>query len=341
MEIIVPAAGLSTRFPGLRPKFTLTDFEGKLMLYKAIAPYIGKFNITVGILKEHNDKHDIIDLIHSEINPNIRVVVLEYPTKGPADTVKQIIELAGIDLNQSILIKDCDSFFDHDAVDGNYVAVTKIKKNSTLKQLAAKSFVVSNDQNIITHIVEKDIVSDTFCIGGYKFESAKLYLDHFNKLNKSVSELFVSHIVQSCIMSGEIFLENLAENYIDVGTVEEWWDYNQSKPTIFCDFDGTIIQAQPRNQYHTEPVIMVKSVARLLELQSQGAEFVFTTARPNSAEAHTKNILDQLGFKNYRLLMSLHSSKRILINDYNNANPYPTAQAINVKRDSDTLKDFL
>mgnify|MGYP003675033930 CR=1 FL=1 len=49
----------------------------------------------------------------------------------------------------------------------------------------------------------------------------------------------------------------------------------------------------------------------------------------------------QLGFVEYTLLMNLPNTKRILINDYNNANPYPRAQAINLKRDSDNLTDFL
>ena len=31
MEIILPAAGLSTRFPNMRPKFTLTDYKGMMM----------------------------------------------------------------------------------------------------------------------------------------------------------------------------------------------------------------------------------------------------------------------------------------------------------------------
>ena len=47
------------------------------------------------------------------------------------------------------------------------------------------------------------------------------------------------------------------------------------------------------------------------------------------------------GFKSFNLLCGLQNSKRILINDYNSANPYPRAEAINLKRDSDNLSDFL
>ena len=36
MEIILPAAGLSTRFPNMRPKFTLTDYKGMMMFERAI-----------------------------------------------------------------------------------------------------------------------------------------------------------------------------------------------------------------------------------------------------------------------------------------------------------------
>lgn len=341
MEIIVPAAGLSTRFPGLRPKFTLTDFEGKLMLHRALAPYIGKYNITVGILQAHETAHNVVDLIHREISPDINIVILPEPTKGPADTVNEIIKRSGVALDTPILIKDCDSFFDHETRNGNYITVTKIKKNSVLKQLAAKSFVISNQQGIVTHIVEKDVVSDTFCIGGYKFDRAGLFAEHYAKLNANIKEVFISHVIESCILDGEVFLENVAENYIDVGTVEEWWDYNGSRPTIFCDVDGTVIHAQPRNAYGSAPTPLKENIQKLLQLQQNGAEFIFTTARPKSAHDITVEMLTKLGFTDFQLLSGLHNSQRILINDFNNANPYPRAVAVNIKRDTDTLKDYL
>jgi hypothetical protein len=39
--------------------------------------------------------------------------------------------------------------------------------------------------------------------------------------------------------------------------------------------------------------------------------------------------------------MGVHHSKRILINDYATTNPYPTAVAINLKRDSENLGDMI
>jgi hypothetical protein len=49
-------------------------------------------------------------------------------------------------------------------------------------------------------------------------------------------------------------------------------------------------------------------------------------------------MLDDLGFKDCQLMMGLHNSKRILINDYNTTtNKYPTAISYNIFRDADEL----
>jgi len=113
---------------------------------------------------------------------------------------------------------------------------------------------------------------------------------------------------------------------------------------IFCDIDGTIIKAQSRtgdNAYFKPSTPLQNNVNRLLELQRNGSKFIFTTARQENAKQDTNQLLNKLGFVDYTLLMNLPNTKRILINDYNNANPYPRAESINLKRDSDNLSDFL
>ena len=55
----------------------------------------------------------------------------------------------------------------------------------------------------------------------------------------------------------------------------------------------------------------------------------------------TNKMLTNLGFSNYKLIMGLLNSKRILINDFNQANPYPNALAFNIYRDEDNLDKIL
>ena len=52
-------------------------------------------------------------------------------------------------------------------------------------------------------------------------------------------------------------------------------------------------------------------------------------------------VLDTLGFGDCQLIMAVHHTKRVLINDYAVTNPYPTAVAINLKRDNEDLGDMI
>lgn len=339
MEIIVPAAGLSSRFPNMRPKYLLADYKKKIMLQSAINPYMENSNITIGILKEHEEIYNSSKHIRAYLGDKVNIVILEELTRGPADTVYQIIKNSNIDLNSPILIKDCDSFFDHELTFDNYVCVSKISEHEVLKKLYSKSFTISNNQGIIQNIIEKKVVSDTFCVGGYAFKSAQLFCDSFEKIQIN-SEFFVSHVIQNCIQEGEVFAEKQISNYVDVGTSEDWFEYND-RPVLFCDIDGTIVKAQAHGDWHLPPTVIEKNVERLLDLYNKGSQFIFTTARPEIAKEDTENMLKNLGFNNFQCIYGLQNARRILINDYNHANPYPRAEAINIFRDANNLGDYL
>jgi len=227
MEVIVPAAGLSSRFPNMKPKYLLRDDSGEMMLRKAIGPYLNH-NVTVGILQDHVEQFQAKDELMNEFGDAINIVVIPKLTKGPADTVFQIIKLADVNTHSEFLIKDCDSYFEHDVTPSNYVAISQVADHEVLINLASKSFVITNEQGIITDIIEKKVVSDKFCVGGYKFESVKLFTETFEKINKNIGEIFVSHVIEDCLLNDHIFVENLVSNYYDVGTAQDWKIYNES-----------------------------------------------------------------------------------------------------------------
>lgn len=341
MEIIVPAAGASSRFPDMKPKYLLYDYGHKMMVQRALEPY-SQHNITIGILKEHDEMYNASDYLIHEFKDTAEICIMDKMTRGPADTVYQIIKSSNIDPDAELLIKDCDSFFDHEMSEGNYICVSNIAQHEVLKKLSSKSFVIANEQGIITDIIEKNVVSDTFCVGGYKFSSVRLFCEAFEEL-KLHSEIFVSDVIQRCLHKGEIFTEKLVSNYIDVGTAQDWFEYND-RPVIFCDIDGTIIESQGRvggKSFDSPIVPMRKTLDKLLEYQKNGAQFVFTTARPKSIENITHSLLVTLGFRKFELIMGLQNTRRILINDFNNSNPYPRATAINVERDKDQVANYL
>lgn len=335
MEVIIPCAGLSTRFPNMRPKYLLTAYDGEMMIEKAIKNYIGKHNINIVILKQHEIQFDVSTLLRNVFN-NINVIILDKATMGPADTIYQAIKQHNFDPQATLLIKDCDSFYDDNSVSGNVVFTSKLSKHNGLRNIAGKSFVICNVQNIITSIIEKKIVSDDFCVGGYQFDTIAQYIHSFETLKATqTGEIFVSDVIANMLANDEIFLNKEVENFIDVGTLRDWEDFN-NKPTYFCDIDGTIVKTQFGSYHNYE--ILQENVKVLKDKLDEGCKVVFCTARPYKYKELTVHMLNDLGFYNYDLIMEINHSKRILINDYANSNPYPTAVAINIERNSQQLK---
>jgi NDP-sugar pyrophosphorylase family protein len=337
LTVIFPCAGQSTRFPNLRPKYLLTDYSGKLMIENAAKNFFGKHRIVITILKEHDLKFKALDRLKSVFGNDADIVILDEPTKGPAETIYKTLNQAQI--SGPFLIRDCDSFFDVDLIANNAIYVSSLSKNADVRNPAAKSYTMSNDQGIIYKVVEKEIVSDKFCVGGYQFSNSASFLSAFEKLHKDFKgELFVSNIIDYLIENKQVFLEKEVENYVDVGTSEDWFKFN-NKPTYFIDIDGVLVKNSA--EYHDSYEILQGNVQVLKNELQRGCRLIFCTARPEKYKDLTKRTLEDLGFEGCDLIMGIHHSSRILINDFAYSNPYPSAIAVNLPRDSDTLKDYL
>ncbi len=344
MEVILPCAGLSTRFPDMRPKYLLTDYTGKIMIENVIAPYVGLHRIRMVVLAEHQERYRVVEMMEKIFGGSVEVAVLPERTKGPAETVYRGLLAAGVDSQAGVLIRDCDSFFNHDAlIPGNRVHVASLDDHPNIRNAAGKSYVIANDQGIVDTIVEKSIVSNVFCVGGYQFNKAADFISAYENLSSAAGEPFVSNCIDYLISRGAVFEIQRSSEWVDVGTAKDWTDYND-RPTIFCDIDGTIVENQSQwgsKNYFTDPVPLTENVAALVSAAELGCQIIFTTARPEKYRARTTEVLDGLGFRGYQLLMGLHHSRRILINDYAPSNPYPSAVAINLRRDSRELPAML
>lgn len=341
MAIIVPCAGRSSRFPKMRPKYLLTMYDNELMVEKAIKPYLATEDIHIIILREHALVYDAEIALNKiyEHHPNVHIHILEKETSGPAETVYRIAKK--IPPTTPLFVKDCDSFFNHSVNYSNHVCVANLTDNLNVTNVAAKSFAVVNDQKMLTNIVEKTVVSNYICVGGYGFAHASEFITSFEKIRScsNNSEIFLSHVIKNLLDITSFEIEQV-DNYIDVGTHKQYIDYNQSKPTIFCDLDGTVFYNQSHyfsNNYNTEPKPIQAAVNYLLDKEQKGSKIIFTTARPDSAKDITLEALRRCGFKDINVLFNLPHAPRMLINDNSRTNPYPTAIALNVPRDDNNF----
>lgn len=347
MNIIIPIAGRSSRFPDLKPKWMLTHPRGDYMVVEAIKGLnlenVNKIYL-VG-LEEHNKLYDFVSALTEQfeclgIAELVEYVLLEKQTRNQPETVAQAIVRSNIE--GPIYIKDSDNYFVDTPVAGNSISCFDLH-NLEHVNARNKSYVELNSDGNIINIVEKQIVSSTFCVGGYSFGSAQEYMEYYNQLKEN-DDLYLSHVIFHMILKGHSFSHSLVDEYVDWGTIKEWNKYKAQYSTMFVDLDGTLVKNSGQfvdPKWGTTDAI-APNVATLNAMHATGkVEVILTTSRKEKFRDTTIKQLDKLGIKYDQLIMGLVHGKRIVINDYAKTNPYKSCDAINIKRNSEDLKEML
>jgi hypothetical protein len=344
--LILPCAGRSSRYPGVRPKWMLTLPEGEIALQRAAASLSeDEYNrIVIAVRADHEERYGCRALL-KRVFGDVDVVVLPHETRGPADTVAQTIARA--DVTGAIAIKDADSFFNPSPLpDTSFVSVSDVRRSPQMTNVGAKSFAVINGEGLIVDMVEKSLSSNHVCVGLYGFADADRFIDTFDAVasaNKD-GEIFVSHIISRAIRDGLVVKPHAVEGLIDVGTLDDWRRYTRARGTIVTDIDGVVFKNhsryfEPLWDEPDEPI--TENIATLRAWEEGGAQIVFMTARPEEHRARTESALRQNGLNPHALIMDCRHGRRFLVNDHAGTNPAPSAVAINLERNSATLGDQL
>ena len=348
--IIMPCAGQSSRFNTNKPKWMLTHPNGNLMLQESLfgLEFNNVSRIIITVVKDHIDIHKIkLNEISSDIAEVIGIVpeflILDNFTSSQSDTVYQTIIKCNV--QGAIFIKDCDNYFNASIVEDNSVCVSLLTENINAVN---KSYVCLNKYGNISGIVEKQIISNKFCVGGYSFKEASDFISAFKEIsnikNINIKEIYISHIVQQMLLNGKSFESQSITNYIDWGTSKDWLNYIKEFKTIFVDLDGALVK---NSGEYTDPCwgetnglsINIDSINDCYN--SNKCMIVITTSRKEKYKEITISQLERLGIKYHKIIFGLFHAQRILINDYSITNPYPSAIAVNIKRDANNLNDLI
>lgn len=145
------------------------------------------------------------------------------------------------------------------------------------------------------------------------------------------------------VMNGEVFKAHAADRFKDLGTVKEYKDSKKQSAVLFCDIDGVLCENGSKfakNGWRT-PVIQGNIDALRLLQQNQDIELIVTTSRPSSEKEALAKLLEDNQLRVREYIMDLPHSQRVLINDFANSNSFPSAHAINLPRNSQSLIDYL
>jgi choline kinase len=353
--LVVPAAGQSTRFGLDRPKFLLQHPTGVTMLEKAIGG-LGNLTNNSGIDRvvivstqahfENVNTSLLLDELKRETGIDTELFYLQGQTSSVVETL--MTYLKSLDQEVSIVVKDSDNLVKVDLESflstENSLAYGSLSRFPKISA-PSKSFMEIGSGGIVTNFIEKRVISSNFSVGLTKFSRSSDVLSVEASLNGVHSELYISDVVRSLMQIGHVFESLEADLYEDWGTLEDWLNYVNSYKTIFVDIDGVLFRNGSRlgkesSWRNSEPI--QRNVETLLTEERSGrVQLVFTTARPPSEIAHLEGRLVDLGFIKPNIVAGLFHSKRILVNDFAVTNPYPSASAINLMRNSDNLSDFL
>ena len=248
-------------------------------------------------------------------------------------------------INGSILIKDCDNKF---SVEDKYLknienSIYAININTQdLVDAKNKSYIEKNAYNNVINIVEKKIISDFFCCGGYGFKSSKDFQLNARFLLKKSKDVYISHVILRMLLNGNQFKYKKADHYIDWGTLREFRNW-QRKSVTFCDFDGCLVingSKFGKKGWKTEPISEnLNSLKKIHQIYN--LKLIIVTSRPKSELKYIKKILAKFDLAKADIITDLPHGRRIIINDFSNTNPYPSASSINVIRNSKELSEIL
>ena len=319
MKVIIPCCGSSSRFPDLPPKWMLPDHTGRPMIAEAVSLLnVTDRDLIVTVLEEHQQKFQVIRGLRKALGDAVQVVVLKEKTRSQSETVyKTVVEL---DLNEPFLVKDSDNCFRVDQIeeDCSYVCFDSLNNHSLINP-RNKSYLQLDGQGVLTNIKEKQVISDTFSVGGYYFSDPERFRETYLRLEQvgavEKSELYLSDVILSMLMDGVPFKGKPVSAYQDWGTVQDWKRFLLSKKTYFVSLDGYLFE---RGSDYFEPTFEnakahPKAVENLKQLMELGHSVVLLSVRSQDYAELTKSRLSDLGLEGLRVLYDCPLSKWELI----------------------------
>jgi hypothetical protein len=200
-----------------------------------------------------------------------------------------------------------------------------------------------NENQFVTNIVEKRVISNFFCSGAYGFEDAQEYLRYFNNLS-DLKGLYISHIIYQMLLENKAFSAAVCSDYSDWGTLKDWNRYKAQFGTLFIDLDGTLIR---NSGEYFEPVWgttegLKENIQAINRLYDSGkVQIIITTSRREEARQLTVKQLEKEGLRYHQIFFGLNHGKRILVNDYARSNPFKSCDSVNIARNSEDLGEML
>jgi capsule biosynthesis phosphatase len=291
MNIIIPIGGIGQRFKdeGYDLPKPLISALGKPMIYHVIGSLYLEPTDTVHIVYHNHLKEFNFETLIKFYFPhtNIKFVSLDYLTKGAAETVLRGLETFTEDeLNDNVLLLDCDTFYNDDIVAGYKSAPIKntiFYFNSTDSNPIYS--YINLDGITVTDIKEKVKISDNANTGAYGFESSRELKQYCTKVLDLDKEVYISCVYEEMLKDNKTIIGGKIDSFNCVGTPLQLKTYcNKYKeiasPLRVCfDLDNTLVTHPTIHGDYTSVLPIQRNIDYLKLLHRLGHTIIIYTAR--------------------------------------------------------------
>jgi dTDP-glucose pyrophosphorylase len=226
-NILIPMAGLGSRFSeaGYEKPKPLIDVNGVPMI-KAVVDSLGiEGNYIFIVQKEHSVRYHLLDVLDS-IAPGCSIVELDGPTDGAARTALTASHL--IDNDRPLIIANSDQIVDWQSkVFSNLVNswnVVALFEADDPKWSFAKI-----ENNLITEIAEKKIISNSASVGIYGWAKGSDYVKYAKLMIardiRTNNEFYIAPVYNGAIADGQKVHPFFVEKMYGTGTPEDLATY--------------------------------------------------------------------------------------------------------------------
>jgi dTDP-glucose pyrophosphorylase len=309
---VIPMMGLGERFSksGYSEYKPFVRINSKHLIKKVIDPVLKKFSAVYVIC--NRDIESQLRVLYNQ--DTVKIIVLNNPTKGAAETIYQACD--SLPKNEKIACLDCDTILHDSAInkistDFDNAILTFIDED----KIGIYSYVNVDSNDNIIEIKEKEPISNIANAGVYIFKNSLLLKESCQNVLSKSGELYLSRAVADAINTGNVFKSIDISNQFDCcGTPAQLKTYSRSildtdKKIICFDIDGTLVYDLYKN-----PNPIEKNVKFCNEAYRNGHEIVLHTARGmlsnkedgdkiEALRPYIVEVLEKIGLLYHRLIL--------------------------------------
>ncbi|ARF10015.1 hypothetical protein Indivirus_8_5 [Indivirus ILV1] len=310
MIILIPLGGTGERFKNqgyTKPKSLINVFGKPIIFYLLDNLNLDDVELVCIPYNKEYSNYNFEDLLRNNY-PKIKFqfIKLNKNTEGAAETINIALKELN-DIDKPILCLDGDNFYTKDIINmwnQKNAIFTFIDESDT----DLYSYIKTEDNIIVTDIVEKNKISKYACSGAYGFSSTKLLLTYTqfildNKI-KQKNEYYTSNVIKEMLKNNIQFINiSISPNdYVCLGTPIQLISfynnyainscitdkYKIKKMRICFDLDNTLVSFPEIKGDYTTVKPIINNINFLRYLKNLGHTIIIYTAR--RMNTHNGNI---------------------------------------------------